>query len=168
MMSKEVKDVINIAKKAGEKILEIYDTDYKKYEKRDKSPVTEADLISEKIILQGLKKYNYGFLSEEKGDNLRNLNNGKNWVIDPLDGTLDFIQKTGEFSIMVGLVCRGEPILGVVYQPTEDKVYFAEKGRGAYLAYKGAIRKLRVSQISKMEEVRLLSSRNHFNPMEVC
>ena len=121
-MSSELKEVINLVKKAGEKVLEIYQRKFKVYEKEDTSPVTEADMASEGIILSGLRKYGYGILSEESKDGSSRLRKEKIWIIDPLDGTQDFLQKTGEFSIMVGLVYKREPFLGVVYKPVGDKI----------------------------------------------
>ena len=126
-MSSELKEIINLVRKAGKKVLEIYQNAPKVYEKEDKSPVTEADFASEKIILSSLKKYSYGILSEETKDNPSRLEKEKIWIIDPLDGTKYFLQKTGEFSIMVGLVYKKEPVLGVVYKPVDDKIYFATR-----------------------------------------
>ena len=92
-MRKELKEIKNLLKRAGDEILKIYEKNYQIKEKDDKSLVTEADLISEKVILKGLKKYNYGILSEETEDNLSRLKKEKVWIIDPLDGTQDFLEK---------------------------------------------------------------------------
>ena len=116
-MSVELKELIKIVKSAGEKVLEVYQNQPKAFKKEDKSIVTEADLASEKVILSSLKKYNYGILSEETTDDLTRLNKEKAWILDPLDGTNDFLKKTGEFSIMLGLVYKKAPILAVVYKP---------------------------------------------------
>ncbi|MFH1656593.1 MAG: 3'(2'),5'-bisphosphate nucleotidase CysQ [Candidatus Nealsonbacteria bacterium] len=163
-MSEEIKDILNILKKAGNKILEIYKRDYQIKEKKDKSLVTEADLESEKIILNGLKKYRYKIISEEKDDKINILNDEKIWIIDPLDGTQDFLNKTGEFSIMVGLIDKGEPVLGIVYLPEKDITYFAEKGKGAYLK-KGnnSPIKLKVSNVSDLKNSRFGVSRFHLD-----
>jgi len=166
-MSPEVKEIINLVRKAGEKILEIYQKVSKAYEKQDKSPVTEADLASEKIILLGLKKYGYGVLSEEREDDFSRLKKEKIWIIDPLDGTQDFLQKTDEFSIMVGLTRKGQPILGVVYKPVDDKIYFAEKGKGAYLKEAGRpLKKLTVSNTSYLADAHFVFSRFHLSNLE--
>lgn len=69
-----------------------------------------------------MKNYDYGFLSEESEDDLSRLGKEKVWIIDPLDGTNDFLERTGEFSVMVGLVDKNQPILGVVYLPVGDKL----------------------------------------------
>lgn len=166
-MSSELKEIATLVKKAGEKVLEIYQRKFKVYEKEDKSPITEADLASEKIILSGLKKYDYGILSEERQDHLSRVGKERVWIIDPLDGTRDFLQKTGEFSIMVGLVDKGEPFLGVVYKPVDDKMYFAEKGKGAYLKETSKpLKKLKVSGTSCLSDANFVFSRSHLGDLE--
>lgn len=153
-------------KKAGEKILKIYNQKYIIKNKRDGSPLTKADLVSEKIILEDLKKYNYGILSEEtKREN--NKFSKKVWIIDPLDGTKDFIQKTGDFSVMIALVENSVPVLGIVYKPVNDKLYYAVKNQGAFLEYKGKTKKLDVSNIDKFSEGNLVLSRNHLKKEEI-
>ena len=93
-MNQELEEVINLVKRAGERILEISQREFEIHEKKDKSIVTEADLASEKIILSGLRNYDYGFLSEESKDDLSRLEKEKIWIIDPLDGTNDFLKRT--------------------------------------------------------------------------
>lgn len=166
-MSSELKEIATLVKKAGEKVLEIYQRKFKVYEKEDKSPFTEADFASEKIILSGLKKYDYGILSEESKDDSSRLKKERVWIIDPLDGTRDFLQKTGEFSIMVGLVDKGGSILGVVYKPVGDKMYFAKKGEGAYLKETGKpLKKLKVSNTSHLSNANFVFSRSHLGDLE--
>jgi len=166
-MSLQIEEVISLAKKAGEKILEIYHDGAKAYRKKDKSPVTEADFASEKILLSQLKESGYGILSEETEDDLSRLKKDKIWIIDPLDGTQDFLQKTGEFSIMVGLVKRREPVLGVVYKPVGDKMYFAERGKGAFLKEaEKPLQKLKVSCISSLSNAHFVITRSHFSGAE--
>jgi len=165
----EKEDIISLVKKAGDEILEIYENQsgLRTYKKRDSSPVTEADFLSQKIILKGLKKYGWKILSEETEDDLSRLGEDKIWIVDPLDGTREFLDKKGEFSVMVGLVVRGEPVLGVVYKPCGGKIYFAEKGKGAYLKENGKDPvKLEVSSTSSLSEAHLLVTRSHFDGLE--
>ena len=89
---------------AGEKIREIYDTDFKVNKKDDNSPITKADLESNKILRFALEKTGIPILSEEDVDDKSRLDSEKVWIIDPLDGTQDFVNRTGEFTILVGLV----------------------------------------------------------------
>lgn len=127
-----------IALKAGDAIMEIYRTDYAQYEKDDKSPLTEADLAAHHIIIDGLKEIsNLPCLSEESGEedgvtwNERKQWN-KYWLIDPLDGTKEFIKKNDEFTVNIALIENGKAILGVVYCPPLQRFYFAAEGVGAF------------------------------------
>ena len=170
-----LQDVINITKQAGEAVLSYYDKDYKVQDKDDNSPVTEADLKSNEILLEALKKYNYGILSEEGVPDLSRLKAERVWIIDPLDGTKDFIDKTGEFTIMVGLVekinseeNKYRPILGVIYQPTTNDIYFAVKNKGAYVRH-GAEEKrpLQISLEKNWQNITMLTSRHHSTDLEM-
>jgi 3'(2'),5'-bisphosphate nucleotidase len=152
-------EVIDIIRKAGERVLEIYNSDFETEYKDDKSPLTLADLESEIILVEGLKKFNFGIVTEESKFS---GNKEKFWVIDPLDGTKDFIQKTDEFSIMVALVENNIPILGFVYAPALDKLYYAEKGKGSFLIEKGIEKKLNVNSINETKKLKMVISRNHF------
>ncbi len=160
----DVEQLISLARKAGEAALDFYDSPKVEY-KKDNSPVTQADLASEKIIIDGLSQIsNFGILSEETVDDKTRLKHEYVWIIDPLDGTKDFIQKTGEFSIMVGLAKNGEPIMGVVYQPAHKKLCYAVKGKGSFICVdNGADKQLHVSSVSELQEGRLVVSRNHLS-----
>jgi 3'(2'), 5'-bisphosphate nucleotidase len=167
MLEKELQKTIDLAKEAGKKVLEIYKGDFKEWEKKDKTVATEADIASQEIILKGLKEFGYGILSEETKDNLSRLKKERVWIIDPLDGTSDFVGKTGDFSIMIGLQERGETILGVVFQPTEQKLYFAQKEKGSFLKEKDLKQKrLKVSDCSDISKARFVASRFHFDKKE--
>ena len=100
----ELEIVKQIIKAAGQKSMEFYGTELNIQDKSENNPVTQADFASEEVILNELRRFNYGILSEETDEDGDRLNKHKVWVIDPLDGTKDFIQQTGDFSIMIGLV----------------------------------------------------------------
>ena len=160
-----ITQLIDLAQDAGTKALKYYDSPQVEY-KEDDSPVTQADLASEKIILEGLRQMasGYGIISEEMPDDKSRLQKDYVWVVDPLDGTTDFIKKTGEFSIMIGLVHKGQPIMGVVYQPVLEKMYYAERGRGAFILIgEGSDIKLQVSPVNELSKSRLVVSRNHLS-----
>ena len=167
MLEKELETTKKVIKQAGEAALSYYrdktENEIKiKGSKKNQSPVTQADLAAEKVIINGLKEFNYGILSEETLDDVSRFENNRVWVIDPLDGTKDFIQQTGEFSFIVGLVEDGKPVMGVVYQPTEEKIYYAVKGQGAFLETKdGKVSQLRVSGVDNMTKMKMFISRNH-------
>ena len=133
-----VKQTIDIARKAGEAIMAIYKTDYKQYEKSDSSPLTEADLAAHHIIIDGLAAISdLPCLSEESGeadgiDWAQRKTWNKYWLIDPLDGTKEFINKNDEFTVNIALIENGKAVLGVVYCPPLDRLYFAEQSIGAF------------------------------------
>ena len=168
----ELESVKKVIRKAGMTALKFYNTktlqvDYKEPDIQD-SPLTKADLVSEKIILQELKQFDYGILSEETSEENNRLNKELVWIIDPLDGTMDFIQKTDEFTIMIGLAKNGVSILGAVYQPAADTLYFAEQGKGAFKQTgQNKPIKITVSQKDNFSKMTLLASRNHLKEKEV-
>lgn len=130
-----IEQVVNIAKNASKEILKIYNSDDFNIEiKDDKSPVTKADLIANKIIIDGLKKIsNYPIISEEEPIEYSIRKDWTEfWLVDPLDGTKDFIAKNGEFTINIALIKNNKPVLGVVYIPVSDDVYYAEIEKGSY------------------------------------
>ena len=123
---------IKAAQEAGNTILKIYEKDFKTFTKTDNSPVTDADLQSNKIIKEILSVTKHSILSEEDVDDKNRLSDDMVWIIDPLDGTSDFIDKTGEFTVMIALVENQKPILGVIAWPTEKTLFVAQKNCGAF------------------------------------
>jgi 3'(2'), 5'-bisphosphate nucleotidase len=128
--------VIKTAEKAGRKILEFYDTEVEVITKEDDSPLTKADLAAHHIILDALKEIDPGtpIISEESGipDFEERKKWDRFWLVDPLDGTKEFIKKNGEFTVNIALIEKGVPILGVVYVPAMDLMYYGEKSIGSY------------------------------------
>ncbi|MBI2638003.1 3'(2'),5'-bisphosphate nucleotidase CysQ [Candidatus Peregrinibacteria bacterium] len=161
--------VLSVIKNAGDAVMEFYRYGNSKISnKNDGSPVTEADLVSQEIILKGLKQFGYPIVSEEQKDNDKRFSQDKVWFVDPLDGTKDFINRTGEFCVMIGLAENGEPILGVVYQPVKDIYYYARKGSGAYKRIGNGISvKLEVSLTSSPQKAKMFISRNHTLQSEI-
>ncbi|MCF7890384.1 3'(2'),5'-bisphosphate nucleotidase CysQ [Candidatus Bipolaricaulota bacterium] len=157
--------VIGLTRRAGSEALKYYEKDYSIEEKNDDSPVTEADYASEDILISGLSSTNPGIIAEEAGL-IPGEREDKYWIVDPLDGTQDFIDKTGEFAIMVGLLVEGEPAMGVVYAPAREKLWYAVKGEGAYLLQDGTETKIQVAGKGDLEDYVLIASRNHFSPQD--
>jgi len=128
--------IIETAREAGEAILEFYSEDIEVVDKEDDSPLTKADLAAHHIIVDALAEIDPDtpVISEESGvpgyEERKNWN--KFWIVDPLDGTKEFIKKNGEFTVNIALIDEGEPVLGVVYIPAKDVLYYAEKGKGSY------------------------------------
>jgi 3'(2'), 5'-bisphosphate nucleotidase len=158
-----------VIREAGAVVLSYYGIDTGvTYKKADKSPVTKADFASQEILIKGLSSYGYSFLSEELTDNKERLKSRRIWVIDPLDGTRHFLQNDGEFCVMVALVEDGRPIMGAIYVPTEDELYFAESGGGAYAEKDGSIKKISVSAVSNPDEATMMVSQSHLMPEDVA
>jgi len=132
----DIKDVVKIAQDAGDAIMEIYQKDFKIDYKDDKSPLTEADTKSNEIICSALEKLypEIPLLSEENKEVAYEDRKGWEyfWLIDPIDGTKEFIQKNGEFTVNIALIHNDTPVLGVVYAPSLGDMYHAKKGEGAF------------------------------------
>lgn len=133
-----VERIISIAMLAGKKILEIYNSPKKinvKF-KNNNSPVTEADLLSQQIICEALNRFNINIpiLSEESAtiEFSKRKKWNQYWLIDPLDGTKEFINHLGQFTVNIALIENHLPVLGVVYSPTENICYYASDSIGAY------------------------------------
>ena len=137
-------------------------------DKKD-GPVTAADLAANRYILDNLQAQlsdeDFGYLSEETFDVKKAEPIAKDWVwiIDPLDGTRDFIDKTGEFGLHIALAHHGRPMIGIVAMPELGKLYYAVKGQGTFVQTKAdkKITPIRVSQRSKLEDLYLIVSRTH-------
>lgn len=130
-----IEKVKQIAKNAGKQIMEIYNSnDFNTEYKNDNSPITKADTASHELIKSTLLDLaDFPIMSEEEIVSYNIRKDWKTfWLVDPLDGTKDFIAKNGEFTVNIALVEDGKPILGVVYLPFFDDIYYAQKGKGAY------------------------------------
>ncbi len=128
--------VMAIAEEAGRRILEIYETDFAVERKDDRSPLTEADLAAHGAITAGLAAIEPGLpiLSEESVQTPPEERLGwtRYWLVDPLDGTREFVKRNGEFTVNIALIEDHCPVLGVVYVPVTGVCYFAGRGLGAY------------------------------------
>jgi len=128
--------IIETARKAGDAILEYYTEDIEVFDKKDDSPLTKADLAAHHIIIDALAKIDPDtpVISEESGVPSYEERKGwsKFWIVDPLDGTKEFIKKNGEFTVNIALIDQAEPVLGVVYIPAKEVMYYATKKQGAY------------------------------------
>jgi 3'(2'), 5'-bisphosphate nucleotidase len=129
-------DIVKIAKEAGRKILEIYHApNLAVEEKGDNTPLTEADRQSHDIIYNSLKKkFPFPVLSEEGSDIQYSKRKDWEyfWLVDPLDGTKEFIKRNGEFTVNIALIHRDKPVIGVIYAPAADILYHAAEGNGSY------------------------------------
>ena len=127
-MKKNLQTAINASLEAGAAIMEIYDSVYEVEYKDDKSPLTEADTNANRIINSYLIPTGIPIISEENKqiDYAVRKNWKKCWIVDPVDGTKEFIKRNGEFTVNISLVENNKPILGVIYVPASKELYYAE------------------------------------------
>jgi len=163
----DISKINNIVYEAGYKILEIYNgPNFDVEVKSDNSPLTIADKKSNSIIENGLKSLfpAIPILSEE-GNDIDYLERSKweyFWLVDPLDGTKEFIKKNGEFTVNIALIRNGSPVFGSVYAPFVDELFWAFENMGAWkIKNKSEIKRINVSNIS--DKVRIVISRSHPN-----
>ncbi|MCL2773330.1 MAG: 3'(2'),5'-bisphosphate nucleotidase CysQ [Oscillospiraceae bacterium] len=149
--------------------MDIYAKDFVVEYKDDKSPLTEADKKSNDLICERLNKYApyIDILAEESVDNKKRLENKFCFIVDPLDGTKEFVKKNGEFTVNIGLSYNHKSVMGVVYVPCRNKLYYAAKNHGAYAIdlSKDIFRlfdentKIKVSE--RTDELVVMKSRSH-------
>lgn len=163
--------IIQIAEQAGAAILTIYGRDQADFNisaKSDDSPLTAADLAAHKLIVAELTKLtpDLPILSEEAADISWDIRKNwqRYWLVDPLDGTKEFIKRNGEFTVNIALIDNGEPVLGVVHAPVLAKTYYAAKGDGAFLKHAAGVRPIKVNQASRDQLVKVVGSRSHPSP----
>lgn len=165
--SKELSKCIEACHIASKVILEIYNSNCFNTEiKDDNSPVTKADKESNEIICKILKDNFplYSILSEESIDDKTRLNNDYVWIIDPIDGTKDFIAKNDEFTINIALCYKKQIVLGIVYIPAKNIYYYAVKNNGSYKVANNETLKINVN--SKSKDLTVLTSRFHLTDEE--
>ena len=159
--------LIDIAKQAGDAIMDIYQKDFAIYDKSDSSPLTEADLAAHKIIIAGLEKCSdFPILSEESAsiDWQERKTWSTYWLVDPLDGTKEFIKKNGEFTVNIALIENGKPTFGVVYAPALERTYWGDIESGAFISDKDGERSIQAGKHSAGETWKVVGSRSHQSP----
>lgn len=159
--------VLRIAKEAGDKIMAIYENDFAIYEKQDTSPLTEADLAAHNVIVDALTaESDLPILSEESAD--ISWDERKQWqsywLVDPLDGTKEFIKKNGEFTVNIALIEKGRPTMGIVYAPALNKSYVGIVGEGAWTEINGEFAPITATKHSGNDVWKIVGSRSHQSP----
>lgn len=162
----DVKPVIDIARKAGEAIMQVYARDdFGMRLKSDDSPLTEADLAAHHVIVDGLKALSpdIPILSEESADIAWSERQtwDKYWLVDPLDGTKEFIKRNGEFTVNIALIENHEPVMGVVYAPVLDVTYYAHPGEAAKISPDHGVMPISVIPHQEGEIWKVVGSRSH-------
>lgn len=154
---------IRLARAAGRVIMEIYATDFSVRGKSDASPVTEADERAEAVILQGLRELapEVPVVAEEEVAAGRVPEVGARfWLVDPLDGTKEFIGRNGEFTVNIALIEDGRPVLGVVYAPALERLFAGRVGQGAWVEDGQGRRPIACRQVPA-EGLTVVASRSH-------
>lgn len=148
---------------AGEAIMEVYRTPFNIIEKQDGTPVTAADFAANEILIKALKKTGLPIISEES--DLPKYDERKNWkeywIIDPLDGTLDFVRKGDDFTVNVARIKNNQPVEGYIYVPVTQEFYWGEYGKGAFKMDKN--KKTSKLPIKYLSNRKIVASKSHYN-----
>jgi len=168
MWENELRVAIRAVLQAREKIMEIYKKPFAVEIKEDDSPVTMADKTADELIRHVISQAypNHAFLTEESSDDKTRLQNDYVWIVDPVDGTKDFVDKNDEFTTNVALAFRHEVVVGVVLVPATGELYYATRGNGSFYQRGNRIKKIHVN--SKTKGLTVLTSRFHVNDKELA
>lgn len=153
------------AVKAGEEIMDVYNNceDMQIEYKEGEMPLTAADKRANRVIVDLLRSNfpKYAILSEEEKDNLDRLHNDYCFIVDPLDGTKEFIKRNGQFTVNIALSYKHESVVGVIYVPVTGELYYAAKDLGAYLVADGGQTQLSVTKETDKDKLRVVMSNSH-------
>jgi 3'(2'), 5'-bisphosphate nucleotidase len=156
-----------IARDAGAAILEVYQGDFRVEHKGDRSPLTAADLAAHRIIVAALQALtpDWPVLSEESADVPWSVRATWQtyWLVDPLDGTREFVKRNGEFTVNIALIVEHRPLLGVVFAPVLDELYWACDGVGAFVS-KGKMMQMPAHTRPRADPLVVAGSRSHGDP----
>jgi len=167
-MKLSIEYMASLCRVAGEDILRVYETEFAVEAKADESPLTLADRLSHRRIADGLTREYPGIpLLSEEGEHPPYAERRKwkrFWLVDPLDGTKEFVKRNGEFTVNIALIEDGYPVFGMIYIPVADVLYYGDE-RGAFkVAAGGAAERIRVRSRGADEPVVLAESRSHPSP----
>lgn len=170
MYEQELKVALTAVNSVRELILDIYNSSDLGVEiKEDNSPVTKADKAADKKIREILSTAFplYSLLTEESVDDKARLNNDYVWIVDPIDGTKDFVAKNDQFTVNIGLSYKHKAVLGVILIPVSDEIYYAVEGLGAYYLKDKNAAPIRIHCNKKVQDVTTLVSNFHSNQTEM-
>jgi 3'(2'), 5'-bisphosphate nucleotidase len=165
-MDFEIDDLIKLTRAAGEAILKVYETDFEVEQKSDESPLTKADLAAHRIIAAGLARLTPGIpiLSEESvpPPYEERLKWSRYWLVDPLDGTKEFINRNGEFTVNIALIDGGRPTFGFVGVPVQGRIYVGDVAAGSCTCHEAdGVRTLTGRAMQDDQPVTVVASRSH-------
>jgi 3'(2'), 5'-bisphosphate nucleotidase len=156
-----------IVESAGEAIMKVYDGAFAVQRKNDNSPLTLADLESQRVIIEGLKAITpeIPILSEESAAAPWSERQrwSELWIVDPLDGTREFVKRNGEFTINIALIAEHEPLLGIVSAPAQKLTFWGMAGGGAFTRARGETAR-RIHTVAPQRPLRVVGSRSHLSP----
>lgn len=158
--------ILAIARKAGEEIFKVYQQEFHVEYKQDNSPLTLADSLAHQVIVSGLEKLfpETPILSEESSQIPYDIRKNWDcfWLVDPLDGTKEFIKRNGEFTVNIALIAQGRSVAGIVYVPVTDTMYYAVEGTGSYKTETGQYpQKIRARTLPDSGAITIVGSRSH-------
>ena len=167
MYQKEIEKMIEAARAASKNIMNYYNSGFHTEYKEDHSPVTEADKTSDILIKNILHEAfpNYAFLTEESRDDKSRLNNDYVFIVDPLDGTEDYVHKDDQFTVNIALCYKHEIVAGVIAIPAREEIYFATLNGGAYKINKNG-EKIKLHVSDKTSDLTCFRSVYHFADLE--
>lgn len=165
-LSSMLSEIIKVADEASTRVLHIYQSDFKVSYKEDESPITAADVASHETIIKGLRNISRDIpiLSEEGAQSPweERKHWRRFWLVDPIDGTKEFTQRTGEFTVNIALIEDGEPVMGVVTAPALKEAFWGIKGEGAHKRDRsGRVHRIHVAEPPATK--RVVASKNHMN-----
>ncbi|EKV30485.1 3'(2'),5'-bisphosphate nucleotidase [Caenispirillum salinarum AK4] len=165
-LARLLEDLRPVVREAGAETLKVYNSDFEVFRKDDASPVTAADRAAEAVILEALARLtpDIPVVAEEQVDagNIPDISGGAFWLVDPLDGTKEFVNRRDEFTVNVGLIVDGEPVLGLVYCPVLDRLFTGCGPGTATLEESGERQRISV-RAPDPDGLIVLSSRSHAN-----
>lgn len=168
LQESQIAAVLQIAEEAGAAILRVYNGDIEVTIKADDSPLTQADQASHQIIEKALQSLTpeWPVVSEESDASVKAQRTTFPiyWLVDPLDGTKEFIKRNGEFTVNIALIQNGEPVFGVVGVPVQNKTYWGGKEYGCQLKDDGELQQLSLANHVKPSVLRVVGSRSHISP----
>jgi 3'(2'), 5'-bisphosphate nucleotidase len=165
-MEKELEIAKHLARDAGRILLDFYRSEVQVQWKGHDDPVTAADRAANEMLVRELHRRfpDDAILSEELPDDPLRLKKDRVWMVDPMDGTKQFIERIDEFAVMIGLAIEGEAKMGVVYQPSLDRMFYATPGGGAFIEERWTTKRLQVVSLNDPAKMIAAMSRSHHSP----
>ena len=158
----ELDTLCHIADAAGQEMMAVYREGGETWQKLDDSPLTEADLRADRVIRHGLEKHFTGvFILSEESSSAGPPDAGRFFLVDPLDGTKEFLKRNGEFTVNIALIENGQPVAGVVLAPALDELFYAAQGLGAWKRDAVGARAIATSPYDGVRPLRVMGSRSH-------